>query len=145
VLSFAGFVPADEPRLVMLVLLDEPKTERWGSEAAAPIFSAIAGPVLRHLEIPPRDATPIQIVTGPDAHPAPRVRLVSTAEDPAGAGRMPDLRGRTLRQALAMLAPLGARVELAGRGRVAQQAPAPGEPLGADAVARLRLTPGGAP
>ncbi|HSE93984.1 MAG TPA: penicillin-binding protein 2, partial [Methylomirabilota bacterium] len=39
VLSFVGFAPADEPRFVMLVLLDEPKTERWGSEAAAPIFA----------------------------------------------------------------------------------------------------------
>ena len=36
VLSFVGFVPADEPRLAMLVMLDEPKNEKWGSEAAAP-------------------------------------------------------------------------------------------------------------
>src|SRR3989475_1756030 len=63
VLSFVGFVPADEPRLVLLVLLDEPKTEKWGSEAAAPVFSAIAGPVLRYLGVPPRAAAPIQRVT----------------------------------------------------------------------------------
>src|SRR6266404_3649631 len=127
VLSFIGFVPADEPRLVLLVLLDEPKTEKWGSEAAAPIFAAIAGPVLRYLDVPPRDATPIQIVTG---------------ADPAAAGLMPDVRGCTLRQALEMLAPLGLRVELEGRGRVAQQSPAPGERVDDDAVARLRLLPG---
>jgi len=144
VLSFVGFVPADEPRLVLLVLLDEPKTEKWGSEAAAPVFSAIAGPVLRYLEVPPRDAAPIQIVTGPgaDAAAAARVRLVATEAEPI-AGLMPDLRGRTLRQALAMLAPLGVRVELAGRGRVAQQTPVPGERVHEDAVARLTLLPGG--
>ena len=39
VLSFVGFVPADDPRLAMLVMLDEPKNEKWGSEAAAPIFA----------------------------------------------------------------------------------------------------------
>ena len=36
VLSFIGFVPSNAPRLVILALLDEPKTVVWGSEAAAP-------------------------------------------------------------------------------------------------------------
>ena len=141
VLSFAGFVPADDPRLVMLVMLDEPKNEKWGSEAAAPIFSAIAGPVLRYLEIPPRDASPIQIVTGAGADGATRVRLASAVATETAAGLMPDLRGSTLRQALAALTPRGVRVELAGRGRVVQQLPPPGEPLTEDAVARLTLAP----
>jgi cell division protein FtsI (penicillin-binding protein 3) len=142
VLSFAGFVPVDDPRLVMLVMLDEPKNEKWGSEAAAPIFSAIAAPVLRYLEVPPRDASPIQIVTGggAEAQAAARARLASVATA-AAAGVMPDLRGSTLRQALAALTPRGVRVELAGRGRVVQQLPAPGEPLVDDAVARLTLSP----
>ena len=140
VLSFIGFVPADEPRLVLLVLLDEPKNEKWGSEAAAPIFAAIAAPVLRYLEVPPRDATPIQIVTGPGADDTPRVQLVSTTAAPVG-GVMPDVRGRRLRQALATLEPLGVGVQVDGRGRVAQQSPAPGERLDPDAVARLTLSP----
>jgi len=142
VLSFIGFVPADEPRLVMLVMLDEPKNEKWGSEAAAPIFSAIAAPVLRYLEVAPRDAAPIQIVSGPgaDAQAGARVRLASMATETA-AGVMPDLRGLTLRHALAALTPRGVRVEIAGRGRVTQQAPAPGEQLADDVVARLTLAP----
>jgi cell division protein FtsI (penicillin-binding protein 3) len=145
VLSFVGFVPTDEPRLVMLVMLDEPKNEKWGSEAAAPIFAAIAGPVLRYLEVAPRDASPIQIVTGADSHVAGRVRPASEATEATEttARVMPDLRGRTLRQALAALTPRGVRVEIAGRGRVVQQAPAPGETLGDEAVARLTLSSSG--
>jgi cell division protein FtsI (penicillin-binding protein 3) len=141
VLSFVGFVPADEPRLVMLVMLDEPKNEKWGSEAAAPIFSAIASPVLRYLDIPPRDATPIQIVTGTGAESqlGGRVRQAAGATE-AAAGLMPDLRGSTLRQALTSLTPRGVRVEIAGRGRVVQQTPAPGDVLSDDAVARLVLS-----
>jgi cell division protein FtsI (penicillin-binding protein 3) len=141
VLSFVGFVPADDPRLVMLVMLDEPKNESWGSEAAAPIFSAIGGQVLRYLEVPPRDATPLQIVTGAgvESPVAGRVRQMSAAE-PAAERGMPDLRGTTLRQALAALAPLGVHVELAGRGRVVQQTPAPGEALGETVTARLTLS-----
>ncbi|HZO41998.1 MAG TPA: penicillin-binding protein 2, partial [Methylomirabilota bacterium] len=70
VLSFVGFAPADEPRFAMLVMLDEPRNEKWGSEAAAPIFSAIGREILRYLEVPPRDVQPVQIVTGPPVEPA---------------------------------------------------------------------------
>ena len=146
VLSFVGFAPADEPRFVMLVALDEPRNEKWGSEAAAPIFSAIGREILRYLEVPPRDAQPVQIVTGPAAEPAaaPRVRLVSTAAaQPDGTRRMPDLGGKTLRQALEALEPLRVDVRLAGQGRVVRQLPAAGDPLEPGAVARLTLTASG--
>src|SRR4030095_2411678 len=71
VLSFVGFAPAEEPRLVMLVMLGDPRDERGGSAAAAPISSAIGGAVQRYLDVPPSDATPMAIVSGPsDAAPA---------------------------------------------------------------------------
>jgi cell division protein FtsI (penicillin-binding protein 3) len=147
VLSFVGFAPADEPRFVMLVMLDEPRNEKWGSEAAAPIFSAIGREILRYLEVPPRDVQPVQIVTGPPAElPAPpRMRLVSTAEasQPDGTRRMPDLGGKTLRQALEALEPLRVDVRLAGQGRVVRQVPAAGDPLEPGAIARLTLTAAG--
>jgi cell division protein FtsI (penicillin-binding protein 3) len=143
VLSFVGFAPTDDPRLAMLVMLDEPKNEKWGSEAAAPVFNAIGREILRYLEVAPRDVQPLQIVTGPEAV-APRVRLVSTAAEPVdadGTKRMPDLTGKTLRQALIALEPLGVEVRLAGQGRIVRQMPAAGEPVEPGAVARLTLTP----
>jgi cell division protein FtsI (penicillin-binding protein 3) len=146
VLSFVGFAPAEEPRFAMLVMLDEPKNEKWGSEAAAPIFSAIGAEVLRHLDVPPRDAAPLSIVTGPaEAWPG-RVRLASaTAAEPSLEARvMPDLHGRTLRQALATLAPLDVTVKVAGKGRVVtEQAPPAGETL--EGPAGVRLTLAGTP
>jgi cell division protein FtsI (penicillin-binding protein 3) len=138
VLSFVGFAPADAPRLVMLVMLDEPKNEKWGSEAAAPIFSAIGGEVLRYLDVPPQDATPLAIVTGPEGVARVRTAVVPEAPIADGAPVMPELRGRTLRQALATLAPLGVAVRLDGRGRVVDQTPAPGAPV--EAETRVRLT-----
>jgi cell division protein FtsI (penicillin-binding protein 3) len=141
VLSFVGFAPADEPRVVMLVMLDEPKGEKWGSEAAAPIFSAIGGEVLRYLEVPPRDTVPLHIVSGPAEGTLGPGRLASAvAEEPATDARvMPELRGQTLRQALAVLAPLGAAVKVQGRGRVKDQMPAPGEAMAAEPTVRLTL------
>src|SRR5499427_4002196 len=64
VLSFVGFVPADDPRLAMLVMLDEPKNEKWGSEAAAPMFSAIGREALRYMNVPPADTLPVPLVRG---------------------------------------------------------------------------------
>jgi cell division protein FtsI (penicillin-binding protein 3) len=141
VLSFVGFAPADEPRVVMLVMLDEPKGEKWGSEAAAPIFSAIGGEVLRYLEVPPRDTVPLHIVSGPAEGTLGPGRLASAVvEEPATDARvMPELRGQTLRQALAVLAPLGAAVKVQGRGRVKDQMPAPGEAMAAEPTVRLTL------
>ena len=146
VLSFIGFLPASDPKLVMQVMLDQPKNEKWGSEAAAPIFSAIGRDVVRHLDIPPADTPPVQIVTGPVEAPAtPPVTLVSTATDDAGRrAAMPDLHGRTLRQALGTLAAFGVQVVVDGQGRVTAQEPAAGAPLERGTLTKLTLRAGDA-
>ena len=53
VASFVGFVPATAPRLVVLVVVDEPKSMIWGGVVAAPAFARIAEFGLRYLEVPP--------------------------------------------------------------------------------------------
>ena len=52
VASFVGAVPASDPRLVILVTVDEPSTI-WGGTVAAPAFQQIARFALQYLEIPP--------------------------------------------------------------------------------------------
>lgn len=47
--SFVGFVPAENPRLAILVLLDEPKKAKYGGDVAAPAWSKIALSSLQHL------------------------------------------------------------------------------------------------
>jgi cell division protein FtsI (penicillin-binding protein 3) len=42
VCSFAGYLPASDPRLVIVVVVDEPKGRHWGSDVAAPVFKNIA-------------------------------------------------------------------------------------------------------
>jgi cell division protein FtsI/penicillin-binding protein 2 len=51
--SFVGFVPAKDPRLVILVTVDEPRGSIWGGVVAAPAFAEIAQFALQYLEIPP--------------------------------------------------------------------------------------------
>ena len=53
VASFVGYLPADRPRVTILVSLDEPQGEAaWGGVAAAPVFSAVATPIMRYLRVP---------------------------------------------------------------------------------------------
>lgn len=53
VASFVGFVPATDPRLVILVTVDTPRNAIWGGVVAAPAFQDIARFALQYLEVPP--------------------------------------------------------------------------------------------
>jgi hypothetical protein len=121
------------------------------------MFAAIGREALRHLNVPPRDSSPVPIVRGEVAAVAPdRPRAATAAApvigaplapalaEPAPAGAdgqpvMPRLAGLSLRQAMEALAPYGARLEITGRGVVTSQSPLPGAPLPAGAVCRLHL------
>ena len=52
--SFVGFVPAKDPRLVILVTVDEPRGAIYGGVVAAPAFAEIAKFALQYLEVAPR-------------------------------------------------------------------------------------------
>ncbi len=54
--SFIGFAPADDPKFVMLVVLDRPTKSIYGSETAAPIFFRIAKKALTYYNIAPTES-----------------------------------------------------------------------------------------
>jgi len=51
--SFMGFLSADEPRIVLFVMLDEPTVSPYGGVVSAPIFRKIAEKLVIILDIPP--------------------------------------------------------------------------------------------
>jgi cell division protein FtsI (penicillin-binding protein 3) len=55
VASFAGFLPAEAPRLSAIVVLDEPQPY-YGGLASAPVFSQLATYAARHYQVPPHPA-----------------------------------------------------------------------------------------
>ena len=59
VASFVGMVPASRPRLVVLVMVDEPRGAIWGGVVAAPVFAQIAAYDLQYLEVPPDAKRPV--------------------------------------------------------------------------------------
>lgn len=55
VASFLGIVPADQPRLAILVMLDQPVGAYYGGEIAAPVFREVAAQTLWYLRVPPKN------------------------------------------------------------------------------------------
>ncbi len=51
--SFVGFAPAEEPRFVIAVMVDEPSPAYYGGSVAAPVFSEVASFALNHRRVPP--------------------------------------------------------------------------------------------
>lgn len=52
--SFVGFAPVEAPKIVVLVVVDEPRKEHYGSEVAAPTFKKIAQKTLDYMNISPK-------------------------------------------------------------------------------------------
>jgi cell division protein FtsI (penicillin-binding protein 3) len=66
---FAGFAPATAPRLVVVVMIDEPQGATYhGGDIAAPVFANIVSGALRVMAVPP------------DALPAPAMTVVAQAQ-----------------------------------------------------------------
>ncbi len=53
--SFAGFVPAGSPKLMILVMVDSPEGVIYGGSVAAPVFKSIAEQSLAYLQVTPDD------------------------------------------------------------------------------------------
>jgi cell division protein FtsI (penicillin-binding protein 3) len=62
VASFVGAIPAEAPRLVILVMIDEPETLRWGGSIAAPTFREIARDAVKYLKVAPSPARDVRLV-----------------------------------------------------------------------------------
>ncbi len=53
---FAGMIPASDPKIVVVVVINEPKgDEHYGGQVAAPVFSRVASGAMRLLNVPPDD------------------------------------------------------------------------------------------
>ncbi len=61
---FAGMVPADNPRLVTVVIINDPQGgEYFGGAVAAPVFANVTADALRMLKIPPKVKSGERVVT----------------------------------------------------------------------------------
>ncbi|NLN62343.1 MAG: penicillin-binding protein [Myxococcales bacterium] len=145
--SFFGFVPAENPKLAISVVIEEPVLNYYGGTVAAPAFARIGTKALRHMGIEPsRPGKPTVAAAKsrdaakgkPEAATASRAPIqvkdeaASNAEAAAGPVpedhvRIPSLLGLSMGQALKKLSAVELRPMMAGTGVAVEQVPAPGE------------------
>jgi cell division protein FtsI (penicillin-binding protein 3) len=136
--SFVGFVPADDPKLVVLVLVDEPEVAVYGGVVAAPAFRNIARGALRHLAVAPRTPDLVPAVVG-QADPPPRRSVKKEGAAAFNAAAVPDFVGLSLREAVEKARAIGIKVKMRGNGYVVQQSPAPGSRWAEENILLLNL------
>src|SRR5262245_24490793 len=109
VASFAGFAPATNPVISMIVMIDEPVGLHHGGDVAAPVFKRVAEQVLRYLSVPPDvpSYAPQYAVKQQKPHKPEQQRpavmtasLTNEVMDSPQYGDLtiPDFRGKSLRQ-----------------------------------------------
>ena len=142
VASFVGFVPADDPRLVILVVLYDVPHGHFGGLFAAPVFSEIAGDALAHLDVVPpapsyetASLLPFGVSDTSDQKDEADSALESRSESSVNtgfaaplvaSGVVPEFRGLSLRAALELARSRRIDVEVSGFGYVVHQKPGPG-------------------
>ncbi|MGA2954157.1 MAG: penicillin-binding transpeptidase domain-containing protein [Thermodesulfobacteriota bacterium] len=132
--SFYGFAPADNPQVVITVVIDEPQGSNYGGVVAAPAFKGIGEQILPYMGIYPKGVTYLtkvgsQKMPGGE-EPVRRISVQSAilgvAEEP---GVMPDFSGKSIRQVVLTAQKLGLDLKLVGTGKAISQNPPPGQVL----------------
>ncbi len=82
--SFAGLAPIDNPRLAIIVMIDEPNNgEHYGGKVAAPVFAEIASQSLRYLGVPGEALPPPKPLPGAK-QPAAAAKVAPVVIESAG-------------------------------------------------------------
>ena len=155
--SFVGFVPADDPRIAVAVVLDEPMITHAGGAVAAPVFRRVCQASLRYLGVTQKGAEGLAIAQVGDSvdparevydlvapkPPVPALNPVvssSTASD-QGARAVLDVQGLPATKALQDLMKQGFVPQIVGSGVVVRQHPAPGSMVAPGTTIQLYLEP----
>lgn len=112
--SFIGFAPADDPKIALAVVIENPKTSLYGGVVTAPVFKEITEKVLFYLGVSPDETI-------------------------ARAKIMPDLRGMSARDILRWAEGEGIKVKLRGSGYAADQQPRAGERIKEGVICSIEL------
>ncbi len=169
--SFVGFVPAQKPRFVIAVVVDEPWVAHLGGQVAAPVFRRIAMRALSRYGVAPSGDVAKQPITFPLEDPTPRVYAEASKSAPPASNELtgptgavsaptaavamigppvspdaarvalPDVNGMSAREAIKMLASIGLQPVLDGSGTVMKQDPPAGGAVLKGSTVRLELKP----
>lgn len=171
VASFIGFVPADKPRLAIVVAIDEPMAGTYaGGSVAAPVFRRVAEMALGYLGVTPQEPKDEAAKGTKKESPVSQAAAAAKGGDPAddtikivegrepaveeaaappkkkrppklGEVEVPDLSGYPARAAILKLTNLGLFPQIEGSGRVLRQEPPAGSVVTKGSTLKIVLEP----
>ena len=141
--SFCGFAPVENPRLALLVMIDDPYGNFYGGQIAAPVAGRIFSQIFRYMRIEPSD-TPAanedyeaadDVGEGDAAgsssysthqpqatsQPTQSETLPEPTEVPSGNGVVPNFYGKSIREASRLANEAGLKLESSGSGFAIEQ------------------------
>ena len=127
VCSFMGFAPTEDPKVAMIVLIDEPQVDyATGGLIAAPVFQEVVKYALTTMGVLPSAATAGEFSDLTRKFEPVVKQLNNENKTSPEPGKIPDFKGLNLREALKLAMDLGQQARIQGSGWVVEQDPAPG-------------------
>lgn len=138
--SFAGFIPASDPRFVIYITVDRPRKAYYGAQVAAPLFAKVASYAARKEGLAPMNLSERNLVhrKGPQRAPAadkPELTLASEVlaeQEGKAVTSVPEFGRMTMREVLRRVSGKDLRVRLVGQGLVSETIPAAGQAVPSD-------------
>ena len=133
--SFVGYFPVENPTYSCIVVVHKPnkKIGYYGNVVAAPVFKKIAEAVIHN--IPDKSTIELHKIAA-----LTHQNQIPNSTELLNSERMPDVRGWTAMEAVAVLENLGVSVTLKGKGKVLRQSQKPGMQLKKNQTVTLTLT-----
>ncbi len=141
--SFIGFLPADNPELLIGVMVDEPKGQAYyGAQVAAPLFQKIAERTIRLIGKSPKKimaSTPTRAKTEQwtSVYQAANAEI-QVSED--GKWLMPDLTGLSVREVLRQVGTYFPKMNVIGKGYLKGQSPPAGSTVDSSTPVRFEFS-----
>lgn len=119
--SFIGFGPVEDPKFVVLVVIDDPqKGSYYGSQIAAPVFKDIVSQLVRYYQMSP------SVKDGATVAAVPAAKLPAVKPNGDGSVVLPDFRGYTFGEVRDWLHTAGLYFKPDGTGKAISQEQLPG-------------------
>lgn len=139
--SFIGFLPAENPELLIGVMVDEPKGQYYAAQVAAPLFQKIAERAIGVMGKTPRKlVTSKQLVEKKNSWSAYQAASAEIQVSETGKWIMPDLTGLSIREVLRQVGTYFPKMNMVGKGYLKSQTPPAGTEVDSGTTVRLEFS-----